>query len=411
MLLQFDPMGTMAVMKLLSTFARLLAVFFGSGVSLSCLPVIAADDLEIVDTPPVAGLRAEATATNVTLSWPSDSRESFVVLWRSNATYRAQWIVLTNQMPAGLNNRTIFLDTAGLTRIQGDAARTNLIGLYVVYVIPDFWFDMEGITLNGGPQNPGEDFLSFYYGIGGTGFPRPGVGLMVDGEEAGWGPIQVERVNFGTVKKPRWTYAAGFWFRHDIVPNGEHVLQLRSMLSLNNFVGEWSQDIFLTNKSVRVRVTNEISFVGEPPFVGKSNLTIVAQSVEPRVNWQIEVYDDSSHRLIEKKDRTTTGNIQWVWDLRDARGDLHDDPARDFRFWPKITVWPINSLPKGAQLLMQRQNPHSWWEKKLGKHFVQPLPSPETYRELTIQEDNSLERQVTPRPLDLCSNISLSRLK
>jgi hypothetical protein len=258
MLLQFDPMATMAVMNLLNTFARLPAVFAGSIVFFFCLPVVVADDLGIVDTPSVAGLRAEATATNVTLTWPSDTRESFVVLWRSNATYRAQWIVLTNQMCAGPNNRTIFLDTAGLTRIQEDAARTNLIGLYVVYVIPDFWFDMEGITLNGGPQNPGEDFLPFYYGIGGTGFPRPDVGLMVDGEEAGWGPIHVERVNFGKVKKPRWTYAAGFWFRHDIVSNGEHALQLRSMLSLNNFVGEWSQDIFLTNKSVRVRVTNDV---------------------------------------------------------------------------------------------------------------------------------------------------------
>lgn len=240
-------------MNLLRTFSRLLAVC-GSSVFFFCLPALAADDLGIVDTPSVVDLRAEATATNVTLTWPSDSRESFVVLWRSNATYRAQWIVLTNQMRAGPKNRTIFFDTTGLTRIQGDAARTNLLGLYSVYLIPDFWFDMQGVTLCGGPKIFGEDFLPFYYDLGGAGSPQQNVGLVVDGEEAGWGIIHVERVNFGTVQKPRWIDAWGFWFKIDLLTNGEHTLQLRSMLSLNDFVGDWSQTVFLTNKPGRIRI-------------------------------------------------------------------------------------------------------------------------------------------------------------
>lgn len=230
--------------------------FSAIGASLLYWRVLAADNPEILDTASVAALRVETNRTDVVLTWPSDPRESFVVLWRSNATYQSPWVVLTNQLPATRSDsQTAFLDVGGLARLRGISDKTNLPSFYAVYLIPDFWFDMEGVTLSGGPTAPLEDFLPFYYGIAGSGFPRPEVGLAVDGEEAGWGPIRIERVNFGTIENPQWSFAAGFWVKLDLLGEGEHTIQLKSVLQLNNFIGTWSRNIVLTNKPVRIRVS------------------------------------------------------------------------------------------------------------------------------------------------------------
>lgn len=243
------------MMNLVNSFCRLLVMLCGAGVFFLCSRVIATDDSGIIDTPSVNGLRTEIESTNIALTWPSDARESFVVLWRSNANYQTQWITLTNQLHAApIGHETVFTDVGGLKRFHGNLAKTNLVGLYAVYVIPDFWFNMQGVTLCGGPEIPSEDFLPFYYDTGGTSSPQQNVGLMVDGQEAGWGPIHVERVNFGTAQNSRWIYVWGFWFRIDLLPDGEHTLQLRSMLPLNNSLGSWTQDIFLTNELVRVKI-------------------------------------------------------------------------------------------------------------------------------------------------------------
>jgi nitrogen fixation protein len=247
------------MMHLLRKFSCLLRLFYGSGVLFLGWGAVATDgiyDSGIVGTAGVIGLRAEAVSTNIILTWPSDPQESFVVLWRSNADYQVPCVVLTNQLrAASTGNETVFIDVGGLTRLQEGMARTNLTRLYVVYVIPDFWFDMQGVTLCGGPEIPSEDFLPFYYDTGGMSFPQQNVSLIVDGKDSNWGPIHVERVNFGTVQEPRWIYTWGFWFRIDFLTNGAHTLQLRSMISLNNTLGPWTQDIFLTNQPVLVWIS------------------------------------------------------------------------------------------------------------------------------------------------------------
>lgn len=229
-------------------------LFYGVG---ACIPCFSAtDNAGIIDRPSVDGLRLQVESTNVVLTWPSNPRESFVVLWRSNATFQTPWLVLTNSLPASPTaNETTFCDVGMLSRSPEMLTNASLDGFYRVFVVPDFWFDMEGVTLSGGATVPSEDFLPFYYGNDATDFFQPEVGLMVDGEEAGWGPIHIERVNFGTSQNPRWTYVAGFWFRHDLLADGEHTLQLRSTLELNNFVGTWSQSLVLSNKPVRTKVS------------------------------------------------------------------------------------------------------------------------------------------------------------
>lgn len=237
--------------NLLNNFCRFLLLFFGvSGLFLD--QRVTADDSGIIDTPSVAALSAKIESTNIVLTWPSDARESFVVLWRSNANYQSPWIVLTNQFRVAANNKeTRFIDFGGWKRLQMQT-ETNLLKFYAVYVIPDFWFNLQGVTISGE-----SNFLPFYCGIQGPGFPEPDVGLVVDGEEAGWGPILIKQANFGDTKNPRWVFVRGLSFRNDLVPDGKHTLQLRSQLALNNFVGQWTQDIFLSNSPIEVTISRK----------------------------------------------------------------------------------------------------------------------------------------------------------
>jgi hypothetical protein len=161
------------------------------------------------------------------------------------------------------------------------------------------------------------------------------------------------------------------------------------LLTLNNVIGDWSQYLTLTNKPVHVWITNDISFVGNPLFVGRSNMTTIAQSLEPRVNWKIDVYDMHDHWLISKRGRTTTGNIHWDWDLRDAKGRLHNTDA-DRYFKPYITLWPLDEPAKGAELLRQRAVRHDWAEKIFGEKRQKPLA-----------KDYPLEQPIYARPWEL----------
>ena len=349
-----------------------------------------ADLADFVELRGVAGLRFQTNAENVILTWTSDSRESFAVMWRSNASIEAPWITLTNMLPAALGtSESSFCDVGVLTRSQQMQAKGDLNDFYHVFVIPDFWFDLENVTLNGDAQNSGRDFLPFYYGNSESDSFKPEVELLVDGQDRYFGEEDVQRVNFGSPQKPRWTYASGFWFRHDLFANGRHTLQIRALLTLNNSIGQWSQFLTLTNKPVHVWITNDISFVGFPTFVGKTNATFIAQSAEPRVDWQIDVYDSSGQWLVAKHGRTSNGDIHWTWDLRDANGYLHDNPDDGHFFKAHITTWPLDEPMKSGQLLTQRAVPHTWSDKIFGRT-----------QNKTSAETNLSEREIFSRPLE-----------
>jgi hypothetical protein len=204
----------------------------------------------------VAGLRVETESTNVLLTWPTDPRETFAVLWRSNTHWQTPWVVLTNQLRASPSAaQTTFRDLGALPRLL--TTNTNLADSYRVFAVPDFWFDMSGVQFEGGPEHCGEDFLPFYYGTTETRMFKPQLELLVDGQSHGVGSTvdeNVQRVNFGTVEKPRWAYTAGFWFHHGQLPDGEHILQIQSRFELNNTVGPWSWSVTLTSRPVRVCV-------------------------------------------------------------------------------------------------------------------------------------------------------------
>ena len=278
-----------------------------------------------------------------------------VVLWRTNTALETPWIVLTNLLhAAAATNKTTFCDLGALTRADAMQTNSTLDVFYRVFVIPDFSVNLEGVTLTGGPQNPGEDFLPHYHGITNVDFFMPETSVYVDGEDFPTGPEEIQRVNIGTVKNPKWFYTTGHWLRHDMLANGEHTVELHTLFTLNNFVGQYSKYLTVTNQPIHIRVTNAISFVGEYPTIADP---IVAQSAQPRVNWRIDVYNSRGRILARKTGQTLDGNIEWKWNMRDDQGRLHDNFAEDSFFKPRIEIWPLEDHPKGAQLFIEKPQP------------------------------------------------------
>jgi hypothetical protein len=369
--------------------------------SLLFSPAWGADDIPHSEQQSVEGLQFRVEPTAVKLTWPSDPRESFAVLWRSNATAETPWVVLEHRLCASTTNQTTFCDARAQSRPAATLTNTPLADFYRVLAIPDFWFDMNGVTLQGGPPDGGEDFLPIYHGTRETGLFKPIIefGVQDQAQPGQYGYEDIQWVNFGTLKRPRWAYAAGFWFSHDWFANGEHVLQLRSTFAMNLLV-EGGQCFSFTNAPVRVRVSNPISFVGFQSLIQGDKTTFVAQSAEPQVNWRITVRDCKGKLLASKAGRTLTGNISWTWDLRDREGNLHDSLETEPYFMPTLTTWPLEDQVKGSQRLLevrtasQRRN---WWCQRLGCGFKRKRPTPEEHQERENSE-NPLQSQLQPRP-------------
>ena len=195
----------------MKTGLKHLCIVVGWSCLLPLLWPLTAGSQGILEPQSVGGLRIRADSANVLLKWPSGQRESFAVLWRPNATVDARWIVLTNQMGASrTTKKTTYCDVGALDRLPAMRTNANLAGFYRVLVIPGFSFDMEGVTLSGGSQNPGQDFLPVHYQTNLTDIFQPQISLLVDGEDEGYGTEGTERVNFGTIKKPHWAVTPGF---------------------------------------------------------------------------------------------------------------------------------------------------------------------------------------------------------
>ena len=86
-----------------------------------CVSVAAAS--ENGEPESVTGPRVHAESTNVWLSWPSDLRESFMILWRSDGALEARWIVLADCLRASSrSNQTCFCDSGGRARTRAAQA-------------------------------------------------------------------------------------------------------------------------------------------------------------------------------------------------------------------------------------------------------------------------------------------------
>ena len=105
--------------------------------------------------------------------------------------------------------------------------------------------------------------------------------------------------------------------------------------TLNTLVGPGEQLLTITNDLVRVWTTNAIS-VPEWNAQDDGTYRFSAKSVDPRVNWRIEIRNSQERLLAAKTGSTTNGDIFWIWDRRDKEGKAHDDPRKDPFFSPSL---------------------------------------------------------------------------
>ncbi len=294
----------------------------------------------VVEIAGVEGLRLRKDREDVLLTWPSAPNETFAVMWRSNGNWQTPWVLLASQerAPAGVN-QTIFSDSGALARAPAMARDQDLANFYRVFVIPDFWLDVEGVKFSGGPRNPGEDFLPFYYGNQEKSFFRPTVELLVDGcsaQVAETPEEDIQRVNFGSVEKPRWRYTAGIWFHHDDLTNGEHTLQLVADLTLNNTVGDNTQTVTLTNSPKRVWIKHR----ADEKAQGTQRLSQTSNAPSANTWW--------GHRLGSQFVRKRLSSEEWMAKAAAPKENPFDDQLEP-RPW-KDSSQP-RTIPKSSMRL------------------------------------------------------------
>src|SRR5664279_2668351 len=111
-------------------------------------------------------MRWAAIWTVTQVSWqlwimPLRAMDGFSGKDRSNATIETPWLTLTNQLSASPHAPSTSFRHALDPSPYSSSSLTNF---YRVFVVPDFWFDLNGVLLSGGPKSPGEDFIPIYYG-------------------------------------------------------------------------------------------------------------------------------------------------------------------------------------------------------------------------------------------------------
>jgi hypothetical protein len=224
------------------------------------------------------------------------------------------------------NSREITLQSASSWSL------TSGTGFYQVILAPDFWFDYSQWEFT-----EGWEFMPVYLGVPAELLAN--AELVVDGQRFPWAELAYEEeYNFGTTEHPDIHPTYGMWFNHDRLPNGQHTLQLRTAIHLNNLKVEGTPTLPLTAPAFTSTVNNPISFdLWHDGIVGNSHLFRAKTTLHP-ANWQLDIYDANGELVTSHTGSTTDGSMAWTWDLRDTSGNLRDDLDYDPFFDPWLTV-------------------------------------------------------------------------
>jgi hypothetical protein len=272
----------------------------------------------------IEGLQVRANTNATILSWPSDPRETFVVLWHPNLNHATAWIVLTNQLRAAKGtNFTAFTDALTTDRIQKMSGNIPASSLYRVLVIPDFWFESSTETMAGGPKNPDEDFIPFYYGTTNSDIFQPQIEMFVDGQDdpEDSGDKTVQLINFGSLEHPKWCSSSGFWLNHSALSNGLHKIQLRTTLTLNNLVGDNGQYLVVYSKTAEILTAKSAPNGKQSPSSGElrgAQLLTKQRSVPRPSTWWDCKLGHSFVRQIPSAEEQTRNRIHGVGDAANA---------------------------------------------------------------------------------------------
>jgi hypothetical protein len=264
----------------------------------------------------IEGLEIAVPSTNVMLSWPSDSSETYIIQYRHTLNSTNSWMTLADYYPAdGSTNITSFTDTN-----LADFGSGTLIGG----------------TNGGGSPMPGGGGGG---GGGGTNTLVPGQGFYrVVRDGAHLVGITNDMILSGIVKIPvELGNSSGDVSVLNISENGTPVgnsiqtapitptITLDTTLMANgthNIYGTarwddtngglWEAD----SPTIFITTSNEITFENWMPAYGEIGDTLLfrATSAHPVTDWIVSVYDNTNGYLGYFSGHTDNGDISFYWD-------------------------------------------------------------------------------------------------
>lgn len=294
----------------------------------------------------IEGIQVSVQSSNVVLSWPSATNETYIVQYLPALLSTNSWLTLTDGFPAALNtNLTVFVDS---NAVSPPVWMTNTSG-------------GSSTNIGGLPLPPGGTNSSGLYALPSTGFYR----VVRDGVHI-FGLTNGEVLS-GTIQQPI-EFAVGttdeiigvsFYDTNDdpIIgsyaapgPGGGWILNWNTTLSANgNYAIEAQLDFQGTNDPVvsvpvTVTVSNLFSFPNYLTQLYGSQMWIYAQTI-PNADVEIDMYDENTNYLFSFYPVSdANGVISGIWDLTDGQGNTYNDT--NF-----FGVWTVVSSPGISQSL------------------------------------------------------------
>lgn len=243
-----------------------------------------------IDAFAIEGLKVSVQSTNVVLSWPSATNETYIAQYRQALNGTNLWLTLTDNFPAAISATT--------TTFSNTPVSTNKTGFYrVVRDGVHIYGLTNGATLSGIANFPIEMAIGSTDQIVGVTFYADGNPLL------------------GVLGQ---TNAGGAWSLNwdtTMMQNGDYDVVAEV---------DFATDDPVTNIPVTITVSNVISFPNYFSRVFGDQMWIFAQTI-PDAAYQIDMYDENTNYLGTFSDYADdSGYISFLWDLTDGEGDTYD---------------------------------------------------------------------------------------
>lgn len=355
------------------------------------LPIIAVSLFSQQSLYAIEGLSIKPEGTNIVLSWPSTQWANYIVQYRTTVDSTTTWETLTNcieadgtgtthfthfgvipppspssgtgggggtneippfellamgsneSLASGSDNSDLYpplppmpwdtstwtveqsQETSSMEMTTSDVTTTNsgpTCGFYRVLQVPSFQNDVSQYLFDGATFLP-IDFGGYLDSV-------QNLEVLLNGEPTTYSEFMPYDYNGQTY------WGVGIYF--DRIPSGTYQLQLRCTLAANDFVGEDSTFLVLSNNVASVTVDNSISFPNWDDLITSTNYTFKAQSKSQDADWYFDIYDVGGYFIAEGSGHTSDGVIEWTWDLKDWQGYLRDDLDYDPYFDTYLTI-------------------------------------------------------------------------
>ncbi len=273
----------------------------------------------------IEGIQVSVQSSNVVLSWPSLTNETYIAQYRHTLSSTDVWVTLTNYYPATLGtNITSFIHSNSV----------------------DFGMPGSGGGTNGGGGSLSPNGTNTYSGpagtngAAGTGFYR----VVRDGVHM-WGitngmvisNVLVTSIEF-SVDSTDEIIGVSFYDTNDNPIIGASAQQLGSnewllvwntTMSYNgdytfNAELDFASDEPVVSQPVTVTVNNTISFPNYFSQVFGDQMWIYAATI-PDASYELDMYDENTNYLGSFNGAADdSGTISFTWDLTDGSGDTFD---------------------------------------------------------------------------------------